>query len=122
MSLTAASDIPCSSATAAVRAGIDRDTAFGAVTPPIVLSSNFSFDGFGNKRQYDYTRSGNPTRDLLGEALRRRPELKIQASGGVATLADLIAARDLGCDGAIVGRAIYEGRFTVAEALKAVAS
>ena len=62
-------DIPCSSATAAVRAGIDRDTAYGAVTPPIVLSSNFSFDGFGNKRQYDYTRSGNPTRDLLAEAL-----------------------------------------------------
>jgi cystathionine gamma-synthase len=59
----------CSSATAAVRAGIDRDTAYGAVTPPIVLSSNFSFDGFGNKRQYDYTRSGNPTRDLLAEAL-----------------------------------------------------
>ena len=59
----------CHPATAAVRAGIDRDTAFGAVTPPIVLSSNFSFDGFGNKRQYDYTRSGNPTRDLLGEAL-----------------------------------------------------
>ena len=60
---------PCSSATAAVRAGIDHDTAYGAVTPPIVLSSNFSFDGFGNKRQYDYTRSGNPTRDLLAEAL-----------------------------------------------------
>ncbi|UNK59105.1 O-succinylhomoserine (thiol)-lyase [Pseudoxanthomonas daejeonensis] len=59
----------CRPATAAVRAGIDRDTAYGAVTPPIVLSSNFSFDGFGNKRQYDYTRSGNPTRDLLGEAL-----------------------------------------------------
>ena len=59
----------CRPATAAVRAGIDRDTAYGAVTPPIVLSSNFSFDGFGNKRKYDYTRSGNPTRDLLGEAL-----------------------------------------------------
>ncbi len=56
-------------ATNAVRAGIDRDTAFGAVTPPLVLSSNFSFAGFGEKRQYDYTRSGNPTRDLLGEAL-----------------------------------------------------
>ncbi|MEO8365708.1 MAG: O-succinylhomoserine (thiol)-lyase [Pseudoxanthomonas sp.] len=63
------SDTTCSPATAAVRAGIDRDTAYGAVTPPIVLSSNFSFDGFGNKRQYDYTRSGNPTRDLLAEAL-----------------------------------------------------
>ena len=56
-------------ATNAVRAGIDRDTAFGAVTPPLVLSSNFSFAAFGEKRQYDYTRSGNPTRDLLGEAL-----------------------------------------------------
>ena len=55
--------------TLAVRAGIDRDQAFGAVTPPLVLSSNFSFAGFDCKRRYDYTRSGNPTRDLLAEAL-----------------------------------------------------
>ena len=60
---------PLRPATCAVRAGIDRDTAFGAVTPPLVLSSNFSFAGFNDKRRYDYTRSGNPTRDLLGEAL-----------------------------------------------------
>ena len=59
----------CRLATRAVRAGIDCDTAFGAVTPPLVLSSNFSFAGFNDKRKYDYTRSGNPTRDLLGEAL-----------------------------------------------------
>lgn len=64
-----AAGVPCRSATSAVRAGIDRDAAYGAVTPPIVLSSNFSFDGFGNRREYDYTRSGNPTRDLLAEAL-----------------------------------------------------
>ncbi|MBW8368565.1 MAG: cystathionine gamma-synthase [Arenimonas sp.] len=56
-------------ATAAVRAGIDADAAFGAVTPPLVLSSNFSFAGFGQKRKYDYTRSGNPTRDQLADAL-----------------------------------------------------
>jgi cystathionine gamma-synthase len=56
-------------ATLAARAGIDRDPSFGAVVPPLVLSSNFSFAGFDEKRQYDYTRSGNPTRDLLGEAL-----------------------------------------------------
>ncbi|ATE70899.1 O-succinylhomoserine (thiol)-lyase [Lysobacter capsici] len=67
--------------TAAVRAGIDRDTAHGAVTPPIVLSSNFSFAGFDQKRQYDYTRSGNPTRDLLAEALA---ELE-GGAGGVIT-------------------------------------
>jgi len=56
-------------ATAAGRAGIDSDAAFGAVVPPIVLSSNFSFEGFNQKRKYDYTRSGNPTRDLLADAL-----------------------------------------------------
>jgi cystathionine gamma-synthase len=60
---------PPRATTRAVRAGIDRDSAFGAVTPPLVLSSNFSFAGFNDKRRYDYTRSGNPTRDLLGEAL-----------------------------------------------------
>jgi cystathionine gamma-synthase len=52
-----------------VRAGINTDTAFGAVVPPLVLSSNFSFAGFAEPRAYDYTRSGNPTRDLLGDAL-----------------------------------------------------
>ena len=55
--------------TAAVRAGIDTDAAFGAVIPPIHLSSNFSFDGLDGKRRYDYTRSGNPTRDVLADAL-----------------------------------------------------
>ncbi|MDQ3617592.1 MAG: O-succinylhomoserine (thiol)-lyase [Pseudomonadota bacterium] len=73
--------------TAAVRAGIDRDAAFGAVTPPIVLSSNFSFAGFNDKRAYDYTRSGNPTRDLLGEALA---ELE-GGAGGVITATGMAA-------------------------------
>jgi len=72
---------PLRPATRAVRAGIDRDTAFGAVTPPLVLSSNFSFAGFNEKRRYDYTRSGNPTRDLFGEALA---ELE-GGAGGVVT-------------------------------------
>ena len=55
--------------TRAVRAGIDTETQHGAVVPPIILSTNFTFDGFGGKREYDYSRSGNPTRDLLGDAL-----------------------------------------------------
>ena len=56
-------------ATRAVRAGIDIDPTHGAVAPPLFLSANFSFDGFEGKRRYDYTRSGNPTRDQLGDAL-----------------------------------------------------
>jgi len=58
-----------STATRAVRAAIESDTQHGAVVPPLHLSSNYAFAGFGEKRQYDYTRSGNPTRDALGEAL-----------------------------------------------------
>lgn len=40
----------------------------------------------------------------------------IVASGGIASVADLGAVRDRGCSGAIVGRAIYEGRIDLAEA------
>ena len=56
-------------ATRAVRAGIASDLHHGAVVPPIHLSSTFAFDGLGGKRRYDYTRTGNPTRDYLGAAL-----------------------------------------------------
>ena len=56
-------------ATIAVRAAIEYDTQHGAVVPPLHLSSNYAFAGFGKKREYDYTRSGNPTRDALGSAL-----------------------------------------------------
>ncbi len=56
--------------TIAVRASIESDMQYGAVVPPLHLSSNFTFAGLGERRQYDYTRSGNPTRDALGDALR----------------------------------------------------
>ena len=58
-----------SKATRAVRASIESDTQYGAVVPPLHLSSNFAFAGFAEPRQYDYTRSGNPTRDALADAL-----------------------------------------------------
>ena len=61
-----------------------------------------------------------PNLKLLAEVLKRRPELKVQASGGVSSLEDLLAAKAIGCDGAIVGRAIYEGRFTARQAIEAV--
>jgi cystathionine gamma-synthase len=55
--------------TRAVRAGLENCDVTGAVVPPIHLSSTYAFRGFGDKRKYDYSRSGNPTRDLLAEAL-----------------------------------------------------
>jgi cystathionine gamma-synthase len=70
------------SATRAVRAGINTDRHHGAVVPPIHLSSTFSFEGFNRKRTYDYTRSGNPTRSQLAEALA---ELEEGATGVVTS-------------------------------------
>lgn len=55
--------------TRAVRAGLESDPTTGAVVPPIHLSSTFAFPSFGVKGRYDYSRSGNPTRDLLAEAV-----------------------------------------------------
>ncbi len=61
-------------ATRAVRAGIATDLHHGAVVPPIHLSSTFAFEGFGKKRLYDYTRTGNPTREILANALAELEE------------------------------------------------
>src|ERR1700704_865082 len=56
-------------ATRSVRAGLESDAQHGSVVPPIYLSTNFAFERYGKPRKYDYTRSGNPTRDQLGKAL-----------------------------------------------------
>jgi cystathionine gamma-synthase len=55
--------------TIAARYAVNSDNNHGAVIPPLYMSSNFAFSGFGEKREYDYTRSGNPTRDQLAGAL-----------------------------------------------------
>jgi phosphoribosylformimino-5-aminoimidazole carboxamide ribotide isomerase len=60
-----------------------------------------------------------PNLELLSEIRLRRPDLVLQASGGVSSLEDILAVKALGCNGAIVGRALYEGRFTLPEAIAA---
>jgi cystathionine gamma-synthase len=60
---------PKNIATRSVRAGLESDAHHGSVVPPIYLSTNFAFQSFRQPRKYDYTRSGNPTRDQLGGAL-----------------------------------------------------
>jgi len=57
--------------TEAVRAGIESDQQYGAITPPLYLTTNYSFKGFNQKREFDYCRSGNPTRQTLEQALSK---------------------------------------------------
>jgi phosphoribosylformimino-5-aminoimidazole carboxamide ribonucleotide (ProFAR) isomerase len=70
----------------------------------------------------DVTKDGTlrgPNLDLLRQMAERTPK-PIVASGGVSSLDDIIALRELvplGVEGAIVGKALYSGAFTLAEAL-----
>ena len=66
----------------------------------------------------DIARDGmlsGPNVALMRAILINFPQVELQASGGVAKLSDLDALRDAGAAAAIVGKAIWEGRFTVAE-------
>jgi cystathionine gamma-synthase len=104
--------------TRAVRAAIESDTQHGAVVPPLHLSSNYAFAGFGEKRQYDYTRSGNPTRDALAEALSTLEGgagATVTASGMAAlnVLVQLLEPGDL----LVVPHDCYGGTYRLYEAL-----
>lgn len=60
-----------------------------------------------------------PELDLLGTVVDDG-RFAVVASGGVGTLEDLAAVTALGCEGVIVGRALYEGRFDLRQALRSV--
>jgi cystathionine gamma-synthase len=74
-----------------VRAALESDAEHGAVVPPIYLSSTFTFAGLNERRQYDYSRSGNPTRDALGSALA-----ELEGGAGAVVTATGMAAVQLG--------------------------
>src|SRR5256885_16565979 len=88
----AAADTSTSQVTQTVRAGIECGDATGCVIPPLHLSATFAFRGFADKGAYDYTRSGNPTRDLLAAALA---ELE-QGAGAVVTASGMAAVTLVG--------------------------
>ncbi len=56
-----------------------------------------------------------PSISLYQNIIKEFPELHFIASGGVSNIADLHQLAEIGCSGAIVGKAIYEGRITLAE-------
>ena len=76
--------------TISCRAGVDADAAHGSVMPPLYLSANYSFSDFNEKRTYDYTRSGNPTRSTLAEAIA-----KLEGGAGAVITSSGMSAVDL---------------------------
>ncbi|CAH6155313.1 MULTISPECIES: cystathionine gamma-synthase [Pantoea] len=56
-------------ATIAVRSGLNDDEQYGCVVPPIHLSTTYNFLDFNEPRAHDYSRRGNPTRDVVQRTL-----------------------------------------------------
>ncbi|WP_306753042.1 cystathionine gamma-synthase [Paracoccus actinidiae] len=76
--------------TIAASYGIAFDREFGAVAPPIYLSSTFAFAGYEHSRTHEYSRVSNPSRALLAEALAR-----LEGGAGAVVTASGMAAIDL---------------------------
>ncbi|BCG97932.1 cystathionine gamma-synthase [Mesorhizobium sp. 131-2-1] len=76
--------------TIAAANGIAADRGFGAVTPPVYLSSTFVFPDYDQAGRYEYTRAGNPSRDMLADTLAR-----LEGGAGAIVTSSGMAAVDL---------------------------
>ncbi len=76
--------------TIAAAYGVASDAAFGAVAPPIYMSTTYLFPGYDEPGRYDYGRAGNPTRDLLADVLAR-----LEGGAGAVVTSSGMAAIDL---------------------------
>jgi len=94
------------STTLGVKEALKKFTALKVIT---FLVTSITKDG---------TLSG-PDLETLSEACQY-PHLEIIAAGGIGSLNDLAALKRVGVEGVVIGKALYEGRFTLKEALKSV--
>jgi len=92
--------------TSGIKEALKKFTALGVKT---FLITSITKDG---------TLSG-PDLETLSEACQY-PNVEIIAAGGIGSLNDLVALKRVGVEGAVIGKALYEGRFTLKEALKSV--
>lgn len=98
--------------TAAVRAGINTDQNHGSVVAPIYLSSTYSLKGFNDKREFDYSRTGNPTRATFAQAIAtlEQGSVGIVTSTGMAAvhlICQLLSTDDL----VVIPHDCYGGSF-----------
>ena len=85
------------------------------------FATRFACAGLQHLLCTDIARDGmlqGPNIELYRELTSTLPNVALQASGGVRDLDDIIAARDAGCGGVVLGKALLEGHFALAEALK----
>lgn len=102
--------------TRAVRIGLEWDTRTGAVTVPVYQTATFRHPGLGQSTGYDYSRSGNPTRQALeeGMALLDGGERGFAYSSGMAAIASLMLLFKPG-DHLVVTEDLYGGTYRLFE-------
>lgn len=93
--------------------------ASGVELEPLV--ARFAEGGLRHLLCTDIARDGmlaGPNVTLYRHLCSIAPQLQVQASGGVRDVADIVAARAAGCGGAVLGKALIEGRFALVDALQ----
>ncbi|MBW3088489.1 cystathionine gamma-synthase [Bifidobacterium sp. 82T24] len=101
-------------ATRAIHAGQEPDATTGAVVPPLYLTSTYKQDGVGNLRKgYDYTRSGNPTRDSFDTQLAaiEGGRYALAFSSGLAAIDVLLRSTLKPGDRILLGDDVYGGTY-----------
>lgn len=101
--------------TLAVHAGQEPDPVSGAVMQPIVLASTFAQDGPGNHRGFDYSRSGNPTRQALEKCLAALEggTHGLAFGSGCAAMTTLLHSLTRPGDHVVAGDDLYGGSFRI---------
>ena len=103
-------------ATKAVQIGTEWDSRTGAVTVPIYQTATFRHPGLGQSTGYDYTRSGNPTRQTLEDGIARLDggARGFAYSSGMAAIANLLLLFRKG-DHLVVTEDLYGGTYRLFE-------
>lgn len=103
-------------ATQAAQIGLDWDTRTGAVTVPIYQTATFRHPGLGQSTGYDYSRSGNPTRQALEDGIARLDggARGFAYSSGMAAIANLLFLFSRG-DHIVVTEDLYGGTYRLFE-------
>ncbi len=68
-----------------------------------VITTDIARDGMLN----------GPSLDLYKKIIQKLPKVKLIASGGISSMKDVLAVEKAGCEGAIIGKAIYENKITL---------
>ena len=86
-----------------------------------VLLQRYADQGLRHLLCTDIDRDGmlsGPNLELYARILAQCPDVQLQASGGVRDIADIAAAQAVGCAGAVLGKALLDGRFSLDDALR----